>query len=292
MKYWKYILTVMVVIGTFGTPVALATDAPAEQAKPVTDNVSQLIQIKDDASISGPAKDEKELEARLNIIKNVLKLSTDEITKLRDRLEKLPKFDDESQEKILKTEYQKSLGSFSFYYTDMSEKLADVKTNDDAKALAEELKNYRDVTYNPEIKKIANFTILFYAADIVKTGKTRLNKISGDISRLEKLGYLKTGIFADKLKEAQTLLDDADKYQQEAAAIILTPATPEPIKAEDVTQEDIITQQMGGAADKTKAIEEPKDPGDLTSKSLQNVKNTYGIFLQIGKDLKKYLGLK
>ena len=37
----------------------------------------------------------------------------------------------------------------------MSEKLADVKTNDDAKALAEELKNYRDVTYNPEIKKIA-----------------------------------------------------------------------------------------------------------------------------------------
>lgn len=288
MKSWKYILTVMVAIGTIGAQVALADDKPVDQVvNPVTDNVSQLIQIKDDASISGPARDKKELGARLNIIKDVLKLSTDEITKLQDRLKKLPKFGDKSRERILKTEYQKSLNGFSIYYANKYKELATIKTNDDAKALAEELKNYRDTIYNLEIKKIANFTILFYTADVVKIGRTRLDKISGDISRLEKLGYFKNGVFSDKLKKVKTLLDEADKLEQEAAAIILSPIVPELIKAEDTT-----TQQVGDEVDEIEVVEEPKDPGDLTSKSLQNVKDAYDIFLQIGKDLKKYLGLK
>ncbi len=290
MKSWKYILTVMVATGTIGTPVSLAMETPVEQLKPVTDSVNQLIQIKDDSSLSWFAKDEKELEARLNIIKDVLKLSTDEIAKLQERLKRLPLFDDKSQEKILKTEYQKSLDSFSSYYADVSKKLADVKANDDAKALAEELKNYRDVTYNPEIKKIANFTILFYTADIVKTGKARLNKISEDISRLEKLGYLKIGVFEDKLKKAKTLLNDADKLQQEAVAIIL--AVPMEADETGATVTEQATGSTNTTTDETKIIEEPKDPGDLTSQSLKNVKDTYDIFLQIGKDLKKYLGLK
>ena len=280
----------MVATGIIGTPMALAAETPVELLKPVTDSVSQLIQIKDDSSLSGFAKDEKELEARLNIVKDVLKLSTDEIAKLQERLKRLPLFDDKSREKILKTEYQKSLDDFSIYYADVSKKLDNVKTNDDAKELAEDLKNYRDTTYNPEIKKIANFTILFYAADIVKTGKARLNKISEDISRLEKLGYLKTGVFADKLKKAKTLLDDADKLQQEAAAIILAV----PKEADETVA--TVTEQATGATntttDEIKIVEEPKDPGDLTSQSLKNVKDTYDIFLQIGKDLKKYLGLK
>ena len=197
----------------------------------------------------------------------------------------------------MKAEYQKSLESFSTYYTNESKKLDDVKTNDDAKALAEELKNYRDTTYNPEIKKIANFIILFYDADIVKIGKARLNKISGDISRLEKLGYLKTGVFADKIQKAQALLDDADKLQQEAAAIIL--AVPEEVDetiTEGATQANTATEQIADTAstttDKTQVTEEPKDPGDLTSQSLKDVKDTYDIFLQIGKDLKKHFGLK
>lgn len=284
MKFWKYILTTAVAIGTIGTQVALASDTPTDPVKSATDNVSQLIQIKDDTSISGLAKDEKELEARLNIIKNVLKLSTDDVAKLQDKLNKLPKFDDKSQEKVLKTEYQKSLDDFSAYYDDMYKKLADIKTNDDAKALAEELKNYRDATYNPEIKKIANFTLLFYDADVIKTGKARLNRIIGDVSKLEKLGYLKSDVFSDKFKKAQILLDGADKLEQEAADLILASKT-----IEDTTQKDAIAQQT---IDGIKVAEKPKDPGDLTSKSLQNVKDTYDIFLQIGKDINKYLGLK
>lgn len=290
MKFWKYILTVLVVTGTFVAPVVLAGDKPVDQVvNPVTDNVSQLIQIKDDASISGLAKDKKELEARLNIIKDVLKLSTDEIIKLQDKLKKLPKFGDKSQEKILKAEYQKSLNDFSVYYANKSKELADIKTNDDAKALAEELKNYRDTIYNLEIKNIANFTILFYAADVIKTGMTRLDKISGDVSKLEKLGYFKIGVFSDKLKKAQALLNEADKLRQEAADIILVP---EPIKIDDTIQKDTATQQVRDEIDETQIVEEYKDPGNLISESLQSVKDTYDIFLQIGKDLKKYLGLK
>ncbi len=284
MNFWKYILTTAVAIGTIGTQVALASDTPADLTKSSADNVSQLIQIKDDASISGVAKDEKELQARLNIIKDVLRLSGDDVNKFKDKLKKLPKFEDKSQEKILKTEYQKLLDDFSAYYDDMFKKLADIKTNDDAKALAEELKNYRDDTYNPEIKKIANFTLLFYDADVIKTGKARLNKIIGDVSKLEKLGYLKKDVFSDKFKKAQALLDNADKLEQEAADIILASKT-----IEDTTKKDVTNQQI---TDETKILEKPKDPGDLTSKSLQNVKDTYDIFLQIGKDINKYLGLK
>jgi hypothetical protein len=284
MKSWKYILTAMVIIGTIGSQTALASDTQVDQTKSATDNVDQLIQIKDDSSVSGPTKVKKELGARLIVIKDVLKLSTDEIAKLQDKLKKLPKFTDKSQEKILKTEYQKSLDDFSAYYDDKFRVLSDIKTNNDAKTLAEELKNYRDTIYNPEIKKIANFTILFYDADVVKTGKTRLNKIIVDVSKLEKLGYLKSGVFSDKFKKAQALLDDADKLEQEAADIILASKT-----IEDTTQKDVTAQQT---IDVTKVVEEPKDPGDLTSKSLQNVKDTYDIFLQIGKDIKKYLGLK
>ena len=125
---------------------------------------------------------------------------------------------------------------------------------------------------------IVNFVLLFYNEDVLKIATTRFEKISADIKKLEKLGYLKVGIFTNELKLATDSLDAAKTFLEEAKNAVL--AVP---KLEELTPKDRVTKE-----EKQPQVE----PNKLVESSLNKVKSTYDIFIQMGKDIRKLLGVK
>lgn len=289
-------LTTLILIATtliYLRPV-LAETTTTEQTKPVDESVNQLLEVRDDTTLTEEEKLVKEFDSRKNILTEVITLSLDEITKLKDKLKALGEFKDQSDEKLLQDKFNSSLDDYDAYYKDQAKKLETLTTIDEVKSLAQAIKDYRENTYNPEVQNTVSFVLVFYNDDVLKTANSRLDKMSGDISKLEKLGYLKVGTFSNKLKTARETLSDANDMNKKAKETILATAPREELKTE--TDTEVITKE----ATKTEStdttvegdVEATPTTGELISGSLNKVKDTYEIFLQIGKDLRKALGLK
>ena len=120
--------------------------------------------------------------------------------------------------------------------------------------------------------------LLFYNEDVLKVANARFEKISADIRKLGKLGYLKTGAFTNELKLAAETLNSARTFFEEAKSAVL--AVPKPGES---TLKDTATKEEE---------QTPVEPNKLVESSLNKVRNTYDIFLQIGKDIRKLLGIK
>ncbi len=260
--------------------LALAAETnKLEVLSPVENSINELLTVRDDISLTEAEKLVKDLEARKKILSEVLSLSLDEISKLTAKINNLPVFTEGSPEKELREEYKANLETYTAYYTEQSKKLAALTKIDEAKNLAQEIKDYRDKTYNPQVQKIVNFVLLFYNEDVLKVANARFEKISADIKKLGKLGYLKAGAFTNELKLAAENLSAARTFLEEAKNAVLA-GQPE---SEKLTLKDAATRGQE---------QPPVEPNKLVESSLNKVKNTYEIFLQVGKDIRKLLGIK
>ena len=253
-------------------PALAAETTKSDAVNPIETSLNELLTVRDDTSLSEEDRLLKELKLRKKILNWALTSSLDEVTKLTAKIDALPEFAEDSREKELRDGFKLSLESFTAYYTDKSEKFTELTTIDQIKSLAQEIKDYRDNTYNPQIQQIVNFLLLFYNEDVLKIANTRLDKISADIKKLEKLGYVKTGAFANELKLAAQTLSDARALLEEAKNAVLSPPKPE----EETTLE----------------VQLPVEPNKLVESSLNKVKSTYDTFLQISKSLRKILGIE
>jgi len=251
-------------------------------SKPVEDSVTELLNVRDDTSLTEEQKLVKELEIRKKILSEVLILSLEEVKKLEAKLDALPEFVDESSEKTLQGEFEVSLKGYSSYYTEQTDKLATLRTIDEVKKLAQEIRDYRETKYNPRVQEIVNFVLIFYNEDVLKTANTRLEKISADVNKLEKLGYLKVGAFSAELKRASNILKSAAELNNQAKSLVLTPPTEEVVTEKPVSAEEVV---------EIESEEIVPTPAQLTEESLNKIKSAYDIFLQIGKDLRKALGI-
>src|SRR3989344_2403441 len=120
----RYITTLILVTATliYLRPV-LAETTTNEETKPVDESVNELLQVRDDTTLTEEEKLSKELESRKNILTEVINLSLDEINKLRDKLKALGEFKDESVEKILQDKFNSSLDEYASYYNDQTKKI-------------------------------------------------------------------------------------------------------------------------------------------------------------------------
>ncbi len=283
MKLQNFKISLAILTAVTALQPALAVETPKPDAvNPVETSVNELLTVRDDTSLSDEDKLLKEFELRGKILSEVLTLSLDEVSKLTAKIDALPEFTEESPERKLRDEFKAALEGYATYYTDQSKKLALLTTIEQVKSLAQEIKDYRDNTYNPQIKEIVNFVLLFYNEDVLKVANTRLDKISADIKKLEKLGYIKTGAFANELKLAAQTLSDARALLEEAKNAVLNPPKPE----------EEIAPETGTAPTEEEETQPPVEPNKLVESSLNKVKSAYDTFLQISKSLRKILGIE
>lgn len=260
--------------------IALAAGEP--QPTSIDKNVSELGSVKDDDKLTPEEKLNRELDARINILRDVTSLSLKEIDSQNEKLEKLSKFADKSREQELRQDFLANLDDYKTYFEDQSQKLDGLiesltdnpqELNAQLKSLAKEIKDYRDTVYNPGTSKLIEFTLLYYNENVLGVAKTRLSKISGDIKKLEKLGLLERGSARAQLDKASRLISTAQDFHSQAKNLVL--ANPLDIDLE-----------------KPKVTKPKNTPRELIEKSLVNIKAAYDIFLKVSKDTRRTLGIE
>ncbi|MBI2592948.1 MAG: hypothetical protein HYW37_02250 [Candidatus Colwellbacteria bacterium] len=274
LKYTALILATLI-----ASPLALAAETP--QPGSIDKSVSDLGNVKDDTELSPEEKLVKELDARINILNDVISLSLKEIASQADKLEKLPRFADFSREKEMRGGFLADLDGYRVYFEDQSQKLSGLigsnednpeNLNGELKGLAKEIKDYRDNVYNSGIAKVIEFTLLYYNEGVLGTAKTRLAKISADIGKLEGLGLIEKGSVRSRLDKASGLIATAQDLHSQAKKLVLT-------------------SPPGIDPEKPKVIKPKNAPRELIEKSLANIKSSYDIFIRVSKDTRRILGI-
>ena len=259
-------------------------------AENLTTSVNQLIEVKDDKSMSDAERLAKELEARKQVVKDALSLSLKEISSLETSLKALKTKD----ERVLdfqssSLEYLESAKTFYKEQSDVVDKLASM---DEVKALAQKIKDYRDAGYNKKIERVTNFLLLNQIDGLIATAETRWQKIDSDLKKLERGAFVSPGYFDANMQKAKKYISDATNLGADAKEQILKEFEAEKISAE----EKLSLTTASPSEDKTQVQDNipeiaPKvvNPKELAEASLTNLKSSYDIFLKISQSVKKIL---
>jgi hypothetical protein len=290
--------------------LAAETDTNTED---LNQSVNQLIEVKDDKSISETERLDKELEARKQVVKNALTLSLKEISGLETSLKALKSKD----ERVVA--FQKGsleyLESAKAFYEEKTELVDSIKDLEEIKSLAQTIKDYRDSGYNAITERINNFLLLNQTDGLIKVAQTRWTKIDADLNKLERGQFISYGYFDANMEKAQKYINDAANLSAEAKEQILKEFEEE-LKIKEAAESAIpaennntpITMLGGGAGEKessdlknqlsaptssTEKIEPTEtsvvNPKELAEASLTNLKSSYDVFLKISQSVKKIL---
>jgi uncharacterized protein YfkK (UPF0435 family) len=289
--------------------LAAETDANTED---LNQSVNQLIEVKDDKSISEAERLAKELEARKQVVKDALSLSLKEISGLETSLKALKSKD----ERVIA--FQKSsleyLESAKAFYEEKAELVDSIEDLEEIKSLAQTIKDYRDAGYNTTTERINNFLLLSQTDNLIKVAQTRWTKIDADLNKLERGQFISYGYFDANMEKAQKYINDAADLSNEAKEHILKEfdeevavkeAAEAAIPVEDNDSAPIT--MLGSGAGETPGLEnqlpaptsntektEPAttsvvNPKELAEASLTNLKSSYDVFLKISQSVKKIL---
>lgn len=234
-----------------------------------------------------------DLETRKKILQNVFDMSLSELKNIREKLEKL-QLDDpwkEPRENLLK-----QIPEFESFYKVQTEKLnAENAGIEDIKAQAKEIKTWRQETFSPFLKQASNLLLIFEEESILKTARARLDKISGDITKLEKQSFPKIEPLKTMLSQAQGRLMLAEELHSNAKNLLLKaltiPKTEEEIVATSTPQDLAAAESSApiSAAEEKKPAEKEMEIQDLIQdlikNSFEDLKATYEIFIKMNKSL-------
>lgn len=262
----KHIYIAPVVLGMMLIPqTALA--AGDEAIQPVEKSLETLVTIRDDDTLPQAEKEQKELEARKAVLKEALSLSLQETKDLITRLEELS-FEEDSKEAGMRDAFIGALRSYAAYYEQQIVKVDGTRSSSEVKALAQEVRSYRETIHNPNTQRIVNFVLVFRNESLLSVARTRHSKIASDINKLEKKGFIEPGTFDERLAEARLDLDDA-------AALYTT------------ARKEVLDEQTAGS---TEGEERPATR-ETISASFDKIKEAYAIFLGISKEVRTILGI-
>lgn len=275
----KLIWLTAILLGLLALEPALADTSTAtstgQSQAVIEDGISQLLEAKGNPDLSPNERLGKEITAREKIISIALTLSLKESKTMRDNFQGLPAFATSSQAYAIESGYLANLVAYDAFYKAEQGKLWSAENNpylnssdlnDSLKALANEIKDYRETFSSPQIKAMTDFYLAFYTQNSISVARDRLSKISNEVKNLEDLSILQSNAFDNDLSQANALLNEASQFDQNAQYLILTP----------------VDQLNETSASST--------PEDLIKSSLIDLSKTYGILLKVGQSLSQSVG--
>lgn len=279
-----YLILFLVTAFLWPSQVSLAVDLQNATGK-IEQSHEDLLDARDNAVLSPEEELRQEIAARVKIVSGALALSLQEIGNLRNNLNGLPKFAADNREEILRQGFISDLKTFEDYYASKQDELNQTDfALDSIKSFAQTIIDYRDTIYNSKVSDIVDFSLFFYNEDAIATAKIRLSKIADNIKKLEKLSVIRTGYFNPSIIKATDLLKDSDTLDVKARVIILGAPS---INSWQVPLTGSVTNPP-----QTMIQLAPPTGRELLVKSLGNIRSVYDIFVQIGKDTKRILGIR
>jgi len=291
-----------------------------ESVQEVKDSTKNLITTKDSDTLSPEEKDKQELNQRLDIFKKVIRLSIKETEDTKNQLKKLANLDEKKS--ALRDQFETTLEGFLKFYDEQNKILAKPEEIDliKIKEIAQAFKDWREKTYLPEFNIVTDFLLINQQKSTLEMTQNRFNKISSDVLKLEKINFKGTNELKKSLSLAADYIQEAKDFRQEAEDKFLsleeirnassTTASSTNIEASDLDATSTenaavlnaaITITVENASSTTAssatATSTPSIPIEdqflsikgLVGNSLNKIKETYQIFIEMSNFVKKLL---
>ncbi len=300
-KIFSAIIIALVIVGlTMPLLNIFAQENLQAPLKEVSNKVEELIELKDDNTLSDQEKEQKEIQVRKEALEKILDLSLIETKNLTDKLNSLELSSDDQI--AIKEKFIEILSNNTQFSTDLKSKINQDSINlEGIKAMAQEYKDWREVNYNPYIKKITVFILTFQEKQVLKTANTRLDKIMSDIKKLEDLKIIKKDDTLKFITNSTKNLSDAQILNNDAETKIVSIIKKEIIEAASTTPETVMavssltiqsTPSPEIATSTIKTISDEESAQSLVENSLQEIKNAYTNFINISVLVSQKLKIK
>ncbi len=289
-------------------------DKIKESVQEVKDSTTNLITTKDSDILSPEEKDKQELSQRLDIFAKILNLSIKEAADTISQLKALNNLEEKAVS--LREQFLKEFEGFLKFYNGQKDILEKPEEIDLAKIkeMAQSFKDWRETNYNPELAAATAFLLINRQKATLEMAGNRLTKISSDVEKLKKANLEGVDELGKLLNLASNSLREAKKKYQEAkdgfwlieenlsaassttASSTLT-STSTPIAS---STEKITVPEMSVSIENTSSINSTSTPSisiedqflsikGLVGNSLNKIKETYQIFIEMSNFVKKLL---
>ncbi len=197
---------------------------PVSVVKAQTDALKSAIQNATDSV--NKAKEAEDPLAHQKALQKIINTSIIRTNEFIGRLTLLRGLESGYEE--LRDAHVATLRSFIDHYNTVLNKLSDLEDVDSIKALAAELKDWRDATVNPEVERVVEFLLVFQGRALLNTAHNRLGLITEDATYFQDIQDINNARIQTLLNEAAELLKSAERLQLLAEQVLLAQADPEP----------------------------------------------------------------
>lgn len=281
------------------TPANTNTESTLESPlKGVINSVDELVNLKDDNTLTAEEKIKKEIELRKDALLKIVELSLLETNNLKDKLNAI-KTDNNEQEQI-KNRLIETLEKNKAYIEQIKTNLENDLLLEEIKDLTKNFKTWREDYYNDSVKKSLAFSLVFQEKSALKTADSRLEKIISDLRKLENAKLIKKEDTKKLLDASIKNLTNAHLLNNKAERSLIS-GLKQYFAAEDATttaetlsgeENSLSKNETATSTEVTKVKFEEKDEIKLlVEKSLDEIKNAYKNFLEISIRVKKKLGI-
>lgn len=254
--------------------------------------LDELLAVKD-AKFKRPLERGSELEARKNLLEQIIVCSFIEIDAFKQKLSEL----DFNQEKngLLRDALLKNLDETTQYYQEQLLKLSNARNDvSDVMRLAQSVEEWRNSAYAPLVAKINDFYLVTESGQAITTAKTRLQKIQNTLAiiKLNEVPRIKTLLSqaSELLKKAATLHQDASETMWNGISVIENATSTEIVfKNQPAETQNSTSSEAAATSSPEKAP--AKTVLALLKEALANIKAAYDDYIKISEAVKKILGL-
>ncbi|MBI2010835.1 MAG: hypothetical protein HYS89_01220 [Candidatus Colwellbacteria bacterium] len=218
----SFISTLAAIIFLGSLPVVATAEITTPEVAPeaaaeMTEEAAKVLQAKDDMT-------------------KALNIAAERVDARKSELEKLS-FPEASREAELKASLLQELDGYKAYYLRKREALASLTSLEEIKALAQEIKTYREEIYAPEGQRIVAFISLYANESDLGVTKERFEKIKTDLDNLKGLGLIDETVTLDEVSLIDGLLQESANSQNEARELILGGSSNDSARANGLIQE-------------------------------------------------------
>jgi hypothetical protein len=289
--------------------------------------VNKLFQLMDQSGIPDMQKQQLEIDIKKKIIADVIAVSNEQIDTVRDEIKNAP-FPQTSDWQKVSDGLNASLDADQSYYQTVTDAIATNPelTNDDIRSIASALENKKTNIIDPGIKHIETVLASLNIKNILTIADARQKKVGTDIDKIYAKNLTKNQGLKTAYQKASSLIADAHAANDTAQSVTLniyadqndsstqdfmrnlykeitqweassTSASSTPANADASTNATASTA-TAIVPDATATTTPSAKPTTnqmrsyveaLVLQSLNDIQSAYSIFMQMSKDVKKYL---
>ena len=168
----------------------------------------------------------------------------------------------------------------SGHYADMEKRVDGLKTYEETRVAARDLKEWRGKTYLPGVERLVAIDLVLRNKSILRTAGSRLDKILNDLRKLKNSKLISLETLNELVANAGNNLKSAAALDEEATNVLIKLLKTSSLNLEPQEQKDAAFEAVY------------RRIVDLTDQSLIRIKNGYRYFFEINIRVKKMVGVE